>query len=135
MDSLTIKVATGKISGQHPTKSVTVSQYYAKIKIENSVDMLPFILYHYYYHRIGEKVTIRKQKFVNKLYKITIGTPTPIELFKTILPLIAIKICKYHYPADDIGLAIAKAIAKKYNYSIEKQDYTPDMIKIKLIPR
>jgi len=135
MDTLFIKVATASIAGQHPTKSVTVSQYYAKVRIENSIDLLPFILYHFYYYREGEKVTIKRHKFINPMPRLTIGTPTPLQLFKTILPILNNNINRNRCRASDFGKILANCICKKYGYAIEKEDYAQDYAIYHLVPR
>ena len=129
-DSLVIKVVSGFIDGRD-SRGRYKYQYQAKIVITSSIDLIPFVVYHFK----DDNGRVIRQHFVNKYPRITIGTPTPQQLFKTILPIIAVKLCKLHYSADELGVAIAKAIIKKYRYRYEIQDYTPDMIKIKLIPR
>jgi len=135
MDDLTIRVATAGISGEHPTKPITISEYYAKIKIQNDIDLLPMILYHFYYYREGGKVTTKRHKFINPMPKLTVGTPEPRELFKTILPILSNHVIRWHYRACELGEMLANTICKKFHYTIKKCDYAQDYAIYHLVPR
>jgi len=128
--TLTIKVSTGFIDGRD-NKGRYKYYYEAKILVTSSIDLVPFVIYHY----VDNDGRRAGQLFINKLPKLTIATPSPKQLASYILNLRE-SIEEYHLRADDIALKLSRLLQKQLsNYKIEQEINSPDFAKIKLIPR
>jgi len=125
-----IRISTSFIDGRDDRGRYKY-QYEAKIVVTSSVDLIPFVIYHYVDNN-GKKTW---QYFENEYPRMTIGTPSPKRLAMYILNFRP-SIEERHIRADDLAEKLIKVISNSLkNYKVEIADRTPDFVKIRLIPR